>query len=337
MGAPLADGEVAPKQPKKRTPKKTPMPKVAPPPPSSPKPRRLDTNPPATNIAQEEAPTDKFSKLKPDKPAPQPNKTPTTEQAPTTPQHKEPSRKEKKKAAILIQACFRRWHQRKQYNELYEKRKWTLHKPANTLTNHVTKGRPAGRAGRRPPTRGKRVVGLEKPTYENRIVIVPEEEDTPQNSPAGPTRATNRPAHRPMTSLGQGLVFDPSKVQLKSSPKPTRANDAKNSASCPNSPIAEMRRNLRPTTMFGAAPVQNASKLSKGEVSQTSPQLNIPMNPIPSRKGSLPTLPNPSPKKQEEKVAPKGSEDSKTEPFANMMLSPRSGRPMAAPDPKQKR
>lgn len=40
-------------------------------------------------------------------------------------------------AAIMIQKAVRYWKQRKSYKELYEKRKWTLHKEGNVLTNHV--------------------------------------------------------------------------------------------------------------------------------------------------------------------------------------------------------
>lgn len=45
---------------------------------------------------------------------------------------------EKKAASILIQRAYRCWRQRKAYKDLYEKRKWTLHKEGQVLTNHVS-------------------------------------------------------------------------------------------------------------------------------------------------------------------------------------------------------
>ena len=40
-------------------------------------------------------------------------------------------------ASLKLQTAFRRYRQQKAYKELYEKRKWTLHKEGAVLTDHV--------------------------------------------------------------------------------------------------------------------------------------------------------------------------------------------------------
>jgi len=152
-------------------------------------------------------------------------------------------------AAIAIQSAFRTYKERKAYQKLYESRRWTLHKEGKVLTDHVTKSRVGGRPGRRPPTRGKRVVGLEKPTAEPTRVMPNFSVDADDSNPDARNGATRSAKPRPLsTSMfggPGGIQFDPSKVQLRSSPGPVE----KTSHSVNSSPIARLKNPPRPLSM----------------------------------------------------------------------------------------
>jgi len=195
--------------------------------------------------------------------------------------------KQQKQAAIKIQSAIRTWKARKEYKDLYEKRKWTLHKEGNQLTNHVTKNRVSGRPGRRPPTRGKRVVGLAKPTNEPaRVVNVPEEETTSSETCSTLENCVSpsierKPVGGMITGGVGGMKFDPTAVKLKS-PTPERKKPEDTGPS--RSPIQEMRSNLRPSTM---APRPSAPP----------PVKSSPMAPLPSKAASESVLSTPPPPK----------------------------------------
>mmetsp|Transcript_21068 Transcript_21068/g.32166 ORF Transcript_21068/g.32166 Transcript_21068/m.32166 type:complete len:332 (+) Transcript_21068:373-1368(+) len=105
---------------------------------------------------------------------------------------------------------------------------------------------------------------------------------------------------RPMTSLGGGLLFDPSAVKLKASPKPTRKADV---SSAPNSPILDMRKNLRPTTTIGMEPIKNEPSTPKfttdGQVMRAPAAKPSSPSPLTKPKPLIPPGSSPPPVKPE--------------------------------------
>ena len=176
----------------------------------------------------------------------------------------------------------------------------------------------------------------------------------------GPTRAAARSAARPMTSLGGGLNFDPTQVKLKASPKPIRKNDG-GAASAPVSPIAAMRKNLRPTTMIDASPIKAAAVTSKPSIPERKEPSNEDQPPIkPSAKppakppakpanvaalgikAQLASMPVMFPGGPVSPISPSTEEQApkheKSESLPTFMLSPRSGAPMETDlTPKRKK
>lgn len=93
--------------------------------------------------------------------------------------------------------------------------------------------------------------------------------DSVPTTPTGPTRAA-RVAARPVTSLGMGLAFDPSKVKLKASPQPTRKKEITPNTN--TSPFDDIRKNLRPTTQFDLTPIKPKSSSSADIYDLPSPE-----------------------------------------------------------------